>query len=582
MKRRTVLASIAAAGVMAGCSTLRPIARARPGESAWPSEAAWQELGREVAGRLERVVVPSPDPATAKTLFSNPVWIGDQVGLTQASGWVNGWTSTPSAYAVRAETAADVAAAIKFAARHRVRLVVKGGGHSYMGGSSAPDSLLVWTRAMQAIEVHEAFVPQGSTAKPIPAVSVGAGCIWGRVYDAVTTKHGRYVQGGGCTTVGVAGLVQGGGFGSFSKGFGLAAASLLEAEIVTADGDIRIVNDAREPELLWALKGGGGGTFGVVTRLTLKTHTLPTFVGAANLGVTAKTDAAFRTLVARFIDHYATNLHNPHWGEQARLMSGRRLSVDMVHQGLTGAEANAAWKDFRDFLTANAADYTVTQPLSIQALPANKFWDRDFLARFAPDAITLDPRPDANPRDFWWKGDGGQAGAVLQGYQSAWLPDSLLAKDSQAKLVDAWVEASKFWTVSFHFNKGLSGTTPEAREASRATCMNPEVLDAFALAIIASEGASTYPQLPEADLSDVPRRVERIGQAMAALRAAAPAAGCYLSECDFFLKDWQRACWGDNYTRLKRIKTIHDPAGLFIVHHGVGSEGWTEGGFAPA
>ncbi len=82
------------------------------------------------------------------------------------------------------------------------------------------------------------------------------------VYDAVTTRAGRYVQGGGCITVGVAGLVQSGGFGTFSKDFGLAAAKLIEAEVVTADGRLRIANACTTPELFWALKGGGGGTFG--------------------------------------------------------------------------------------------------------------------------------------------------------------------------------------------------------------------------------------------------------------------------------------------------------------------------------
>ena len=94
-------------------------------------------------------------------------------------------------------------------------------------------------------------------------------------YNAVTTKGGRYVQGGGCGTVGVAGLVQGGGFGSYSKSYGTAGAALLEAEIVTADGAVRIANACSNPDLFWALKGGGGGTFGVVTRLTLRTHELP-------------------------------------------------------------------------------------------------------------------------------------------------------------------------------------------------------------------------------------------------------------------------------------------------------------------
>ena len=135
--------------------------------------------------------------------------------------------SAPSVYAVAAKNAADVAAAVDFAREHNLRLVVKGGGHSYLGTSNAPDSLLIWTRAMNDIALHDDFVPRGCNTPPQPAVSVGAGAIWLHVYDAVTTKAGRYVQGGGCTTVGVAGLIQSGGFGSFSKNYGTAASSLL-------------------------------------------------------------------------------------------------------------------------------------------------------------------------------------------------------------------------------------------------------------------------------------------------------------------------------------------------------------------
>ncbi len=103
---------------------------------------------------------------------------------------------------------------------------------------------------MQAVTLHDAFVAKGTNDAPVPAVSIGAGAIWGRVYDAVAVHAGRYVQGGGCLTVGVAGFVQGGGFGSFSKEFGSGAANLLEAEVVTADGRARIANAAHEPELV--------------------------------------------------------------------------------------------------------------------------------------------------------------------------------------------------------------------------------------------------------------------------------------------------------------------------------------------
>ena len=121
-----------------------------------------------------------------------------------------------SVYAVAARGTADVVAAINFAREKNLRVVVKGGGHSYLGTSNAADSLLVWTRAMNDIAVHDTFVPRGreGRAMPVPAVTVGAGAIWMHTYESVTSGAGRYVQGGGCGTVGVAGLVQGDGFGT--------------------------------------------------------------------------------------------------------------------------------------------------------------------------------------------------------------------------------------------------------------------------------------------------------------------------------------------------------------------------------
>jgi len=133
---------------------------------------------------------------------------------------------------------------------------------------------------MDQITLHDSFVPEGSgDTEPRQAVTIEAGARWLPTYNAVTTKAGRYVQGGGCATVGVAGLIQSGGFGSFSKNYGLAAASLLQAEIVTADGKVLIANGSANPDLFWALKGGGGGSFGVVTKVTLATYELPVSFG---------------------------------------------------------------------------------------------------------------------------------------------------------------------------------------------------------------------------------------------------------------------------------------------------------------
>jgi FAD/FMN-containing dehydrogenase len=556
-----------------------PFERARPGTSGWPSRSQWDSLSRAVGGRLVSGAPPKLEPAQAPSLLSNPFFLGDQPGLTQSSGWLDAWRSQPSVYAVRAESAADVAAAVRFAAAHRLRLVVKGGGHSYLGGSNAPDSLLVWTRGMDQIRIHDAFVPSGCESKPVPAVSVGAGCIWLHVYQAVCVGAGRYVQGGGCTTVGVAGLVQGGGFGNFSKGFGLAAASLIEAEIVTADGQVRVVNACRDPDLFWALKGGGGGTFGIVTRLTLRTHDLPATVGGMKLIVRAKSDEAYRRLLAEFLDFARSSLINPHWGEKVYATHDNRLIVDMVFQGLEPGGARRVWQPFLGRVAARPDDWTVTEPFFALDAPARHFWDTDFLAAHLPPAISRDPRPGARPGDYWWAGDGEQAGTFWSAYTSTWLPQSLLSGAGRERLIDAWFEASRHWQIAFHFNKGLAGATPEVLAASRDTAMNPQVLDAFALAIIAGDGPSAFPGLPGPDLPGARTAADRIRAADRALRAAAPGAGSYVSECDYFLADWQRASWGPYWPRLDRIKRRYDPEGLFVVHHGIGSEAWSADGF---
>ena len=352
----------------------RLLGRVRPGDALWPKPATWDALKRRVGGRLLKLQSPfAPDaPASVRAEalknLKNPFYIGDQAALTQTSGWADAWVSQPSAYAVAAETTADVSAAVDFAREHRLRLVVKGGGHSYQGTSDAPDSLLVWTRRMNKVQMHDAFVPVGCDVAAQPAVSVGAGAMWIDAYAEVTTRGHRYVQGGGCTTVGVAGLVQSGGFGSFSKNWGTAASNLLEAEVVTADGRARIVNAANHPELFWGLKGGGGGSLGVVTRLTLKTFDLPEFFGGAAGRIKASSATTFRALIAAAMRFYGSSLFNPHWGEQMSLRDGDTLSISMVFQGLTQAEAQDVWAPFLTWVKARA-EYTVLQSISHSKSP---------------------------------------------------------------------------------------------------------------------------------------------------------------------------------------------------------------------
>ncbi|WP_427913364.1 FAD-binding oxidoreductase [Ramlibacter sp. MMS24-I3-19] len=589
--RRRLIQAAASIPVLPRLSTARAatmVDRVRPGDPQWPAPEQWQELGNRLRGALQQVHSPWPacraGAAACTDLFrraKNPYFLGDEVALTQTLGWVDAWTSSPSAYAIEARSTSDVVAGVNFAREHRLRLVVKGGGHSYQGTSNAQDSLLVWTRRMDAVQMHDAFVPAHCASAPVRAVSVGAGALWSHVYDAVTTRGGGYVQGGGCMTVGVAGLVLGGGFGSFSKRFGLAAGSLLEAEVVTADGTPRIANACTHPDLFWALKGGGGGSFGVVTRLTLRVHELPDTFGAVNFTVRARSADAFRRLVRMAIDHYAERLMNPHWGEQIRLRPDNSLAVSMVFQGLDRGEAAIVWQPFFDALEAAPQDFSVDfSPLKVVSTSARTFWSPTLLKRTL-GFIRRDDRPGAPEGNVFWPGDQGQAGQVLHGYQSTWLPATLLQRDRRGALCDALVAASRQWGVSLHVNKGLAGAPPEAIAAARETAMNPAAMEAFALAISGAEEQPAYPGVVghEPHVDQARERRAAIGRARDELRRVVGKAGSYVSESDYFEDNWQGAFWGANYPRLLEVKAKYDPGGLFFVHHGVGTERWTEDGF---
>ena len=567
-----------------------PIHRVRPSDPGWPSKDAWKRLNDAVGGNLIAVDSPinaclsSPQSADCQTLFTNlknPYYIGDNPGVTQTLGWVDAWATKPSVYAVAARNANDVAAAVNFARENNLRLIVKGGGHSYQGTSNAPDSLLIWTRHMHDITLHDDFVPQGCRNAPQRAVTVGSGTFWLQAYDAVTTKAGAYVQGGGCTTVGVAGLIQSGGFGSFSKHYGMAAAGLLEAEVVTADGKVRIANACINPDLFWALKGGGGGTFGAVSKLTLRVRDLPEFAGGAFFTVKASSDDAYRRLIRQFIGFYRDALFNDHWGEQAHFSPDNTLEISMVHQGLDTDQAKKIWQPFLDWLAQSSAAFTIQSEPVIGSIPFRHWWDPDWLKEHNLDVLKSDPRAGASPMNVWWNGDSGQVGWVVWGFESLWMPASLLHDDSQEKLANALFAASRISEVELHFNKGLAGAPSEAIEAARDTAMNPAVCDAFALAIVADGQGPAYPGIPnhEPDLAKGRKGAETVHRCMTELRAVASDGGAYVSESNFFESDFQHAYWGKNFARLADVKKKYDPDGLFFVHNGVGSERWSPDGF---
>jgi FAD/FMN-containing dehydrogenase len=536
-------------------------------------------LAATVGGRLLEVGAPlaaclaggdGPECAGALANLRNPYAIEDDPGAFHTSGWHGAHVTAHSPRVVAAESPADISAAVDFAREHDAGLVIKGTGHDYLGRSCNPGSLMIWTHRMREVTVHDAFVPAGSPAGTagVPAITVGAGTRWLEAYQALL-PYGRYVQGGGCVTVGAAGgFVQGGGFGSLSRRYGTAAGNVLEAEVVLASGEIVTANTVLHPELFWALRGGGGGTFGVVSRLTMRTHPAPQTLGRVTGTITASSDADFRRLLGR-LALVMPALCDDHWGEHIAFAFINVAEFGLQAADLPDERLQALWAPFLEWVTAQPDAYRCdvsahTGPFAL--------WDYEARNRRAPDSMCPDDRPGSPPRRFWNAANQFEVSWYLHAYQSRWLPRRLL--DAPDTLADTLFRASRPLGIRLDFNKGLSGAADSALSRDRTTAINPAVFDAAALAMCASWEQYAYPGVPghEPDPGLAEAGQQAVSEVMDIIRAAAPGAGSYVNETDYHEPDWQRSFWGDNYARLLEIKHTYDPANLFRVHHGVGNE----------
>jgi len=163
---------------------------------------------------------------------------------------------------VLAESSADVAAVVRWANRFDVRVVARSGGHSYGGYSTSSDGVVVDVSRLRGVSVSNGRARVGPGTQLIDV-------------QRALTRRGLTVPSGSCPSVGIAGLALGGGHGLAGRRFGLTSDNLVGARVVTADGRVRHVDADTNEDLYWACRGGGGGNFGIVTSLMLRTHRAP-------------------------------------------------------------------------------------------------------------------------------------------------------------------------------------------------------------------------------------------------------------------------------------------------------------------
>lgn len=240
-RRFLKVAGLAGAGAALAACTSPTSPVPPPSSSSVPSGPPdWTALRSKLSGRL----VLAGDDGFAYQGF-NPVWDGRK----------------PAAVA-KVGSAADVQACVE-AARGRVALAARSGGHSYAGYSSPSGGLQVDVRGLAGIEML-----------PGDQVRVGSGAALGEVAKTLAAS-GRCLPTGTCPSVGVAGLTLGGGIGVLSRKYGLTCDHLVSAQVVTADGRLLTASAQQEPDLFWALRGGGGGNFGIVTEFVFATVPAP-------------------------------------------------------------------------------------------------------------------------------------------------------------------------------------------------------------------------------------------------------------------------------------------------------------------
>jgi FAD/FMN-containing dehydrogenase len=292
----------------------------------------------------------------------------------------NGMIDRRPALIVQPATAREVAAAVVFAREHDLPLAVKGGGHGVAGRAVCDDGLVVDLSRMAAVRVDPdariASVQGGATLRGL---------------DAATQAHGLATTAGIYRDTGVAGLTLGGGLGLLMRRFGLTCDNLLAAEVVTADGRIMETSEREHPDLFWALRGGGGN-FGVVTRMDFRLYPLTHVCGG------------------QFDFDFADGLALGHFCRDLMADAPDELQIYLTYTTGTGEKTaivvlcycgareagDAVLARFRRFRRPSAEHvgwipYFQMQQHWDDAFPAGelRFWKSNFLATISDDALRV-------------------------------------------------------------------------------------------------------------------------------------------------------------------------------------------------
>ncbi|KAI8363413.1 hypothetical protein B0O80DRAFT_476760 [Mortierella sp. GBAus27b] len=546
--------------------------RCQPSQPCWPSSDTWSTFSQTVGGRLIATLPPAYechdphyDGAKCKEIqegYFYDTWRQLQPGAVQQTNWETldgkgclGFNKTTPChqgavpvYSVKASNIEDVQNTVRFAAKHNIRLVVKNTGHDYIGRSSGAHSINLWVYFMKGIRFDDNFVPEGASSGTAghTAIILGSGVLWKDAYKAAD-EHNVIVVGGADPTVGTSGgYCQGGGHSPISPHNGLCVDNVLQYKVVTADGELKVANAFQNTDLFWALRGGGGGTFGVVVEAIYKTHPPLKGVSYAAHQVFFNTTETRRQVINTFLSHQ-TQLSDAGWSGYAYFQ--KNFMALMYYM----ADADAP--------TAN----TSISPLMKSIGSIDGVFVRGDLKYY--------PTFYANFKALQTSNSTNAGANTLLG--SRLIPRRNFESAKGAKqLTDALLKAQDDLTDFGNPDGGFITHLVAGGRVREGNSVETSVLPAWRKALIHIVLMTGWTdETPLATQKVIARKITAATQH---LRDITPGSGAYINEADYNEPNWQTNFFGANYPRLKTIKKKVDPQGVFVCHHCVGSEDWNE------
>ncbi|KAH6638598.1 hypothetical protein BKA67DRAFT_528851 [Truncatella angustata] len=551
-------------------------------DASWPNTADWQALNDTLDGSLI-----ATRPAASSCYDGNPFNSSFSCNLVEANWtqsafhaslpesvdypiFANNSCLPPGAsgynetllgchigglpiFVVNTTSAEHIATALAWASARHIRIVVKGTGHDLNGRSAGAYALSIWTHSLKSIKYERQWqLPAGGMDD---VFIVGSGVNWGEV-TAAAAAEGRVCISGQDSTVGLGGFIQAGGHGPLSSHYGLSADNIYQATVVTTSGEILVANDAQNQDLIWAIRGGGPGLYGVVTEYVLRSHPIPETVVAATLSM-----------------HLSTNStsYNATWAGLAAFMKGLPDSMDA---GLTG-NGNAISSTTGVTLTMSYFGYNMTaenitsllEPVSAAISAQSATGDLN---------VTItEPVLYPSYMDFfnYLQAAGSGAGAASL-VSSRVLGRADLSDLSICRLQYHLQRVMRAETAGSGSRLviGLQGGLgPAGVETSMRGALNPAWRTGYVHSIVTGSNLDlTIP--PQDALSAAATWTEEVKEA--AWREWAPTAGAYINEANPYTSSWKQDFYGENYDRLLELKMKYDPTGSLYVLSGVNSDAW--------